>query len=47
MSAAADCLADQTVIVACAVAGGCGEKIDPEIERAANGGDYSASSAGP
>jgi hypothetical protein len=39
MSAAADCLADQAVIVALAVAGRCVEKIDPEIERAANGGD--------
>ena len=39
MSAALDCFADQAVIVALAVAGRCVEKIDPEIERAANGGD--------
>src|SRR5437899_11020972 len=39
MSAAADCFAEQAVIVAVAVAGRCVEKIDPEIERAANGGD--------
>jgi hypothetical protein len=39
MSAAADCFADQAVIVALAVAGRCVEKIDSEIERAANGGD--------
>jgi hypothetical protein len=39
MSAAADCFADQAVIVAGAVAGRCVEKIDSEIERAANGGD--------
>jgi hypothetical protein len=39
MSAAADCLADQAVIVAIAVAGRCVEKIDSEIERAANCGD--------
>jgi hypothetical protein len=38
-SAAADCFANQAVIVAVAVAGRCVEKIDPEIERAANGGD--------
>jgi hypothetical protein len=38
-SAAANCFADQAVIVALAVAGRCVEKIDPEIERAANGGD--------
>jgi hypothetical protein len=31
--------ADQAVIVALAVAGRCVEEIDPEIERAANGGD--------
>jgi hypothetical protein len=37
--AAADCFADQAVIVAVAVAGRCVEKIDSEIERAANGGD--------
>ena len=39
MSPAADCFADQAVIVALAVAGRCVEEIDPEIERAANGGD--------
>jgi hypothetical protein len=39
MSAAADCFADQAVIVAGAIAGRCVEKIDSEIERAANGGD--------
>ena len=39
MSAAADCFADQAVIVAAAVAGRGVEKIDFEIERAANGGD--------
>jgi hypothetical protein len=39
VSAAANCFADQTVIVAGAVAGRCVEKIDTEIERAANGGD--------
>src|SRR5258708_27442265 len=39
MSAAADCFADQAVIVAVAVAGRCVEKIDSEIQRAANGGD--------
>jgi hypothetical protein len=39
MSAAADCFADQAVIVAVAVAGRCVEKIDPEIERAVNSGD--------
>jgi len=39
MPAAADCFADQAVIVAAAVAGRCVEKIDTEIERAANGGD--------
>src|SRR3984893_12961283 len=39
MSAAADCFADQAVIVALAVAGRCVEEIDSEIEREANGGD--------
>src|SRR5271165_743948 len=39
MLAAADCFADQAMIVAFAVAGRCVEKIDPEIERAANSGD--------
>ncbi len=39
MSAAADCFADQAVIVAVAVAGRCVEKNEPEIERPANGGD--------
>src|SRR5438045_1059685 len=39
VSAAADCFADQAVIVAVAVAGRCVEKIDPEIERTADGGD--------
>src|SRR5215472_14816526 len=39
MPAAADRLADQTMIVTVAVAGRCVEKIDPEIERTANGGD--------
>ena len=39
MSAAADCFADQAVIVAAAVAGRCVEKIDADTERAANGGD--------
>jgi hypothetical protein len=39
MSAAADGFADHAVIVAGAIAGRCVEKIDSEIERAANGGD--------
>src|SRR4029077_12556288 len=39
MSATADCFANQAVIVAVAVAGRCVEKIDSEIEAAANGGD--------
>src|SRR5215467_6104770 len=39
MPAAADRFADQAMIVAFAVAGRCVEKIDPEIERAANSGD--------
>jgi hypothetical protein len=39
MSAAADCFADQAVIVAPAVAGRCVQEIDPEIGRAASGGD--------
>jgi hypothetical protein len=39
MPAAADCFADQAVIVAVAVAGRSVEEIDSEIERAANSGD--------
>jgi hypothetical protein len=39
MSTAADCFADQAVIVPLAVAGRRVEKIDPEIERAPNSGD--------
>ena len=39
MPAAADRFADQAMIVALAVAGRCVEKIDAEIERAANSGD--------
>src|ERR1700739_2702153 len=39
MPAPADCFADQAMIVSFAVAGRCVEKIDPEIERAANSGD--------
>jgi hypothetical protein len=39
MPAAADRFADQAMIVASTVAGRCVEKIDPEIERAANSGD--------
>jgi hypothetical protein len=38
MSVAADCFADQTVIVADIVAGRRLEQIDAEIERTANGG---------
>ncbi len=39
ISAAADGFADQAVIVAVAIAGRCVEKIDSEIERAADGRD--------
>ena len=39
MPAAADRFTDQAMIVAFAVAGRCVEKIDPEIERAADCGD--------
>src|SRR5208282_2132194 len=39
LPAAADRFADQAMIVAFAVAGRCVEKIDSEIERAANSSD--------
>ena len=39
MPAAADRLADQTMIVALAIAGRCVEQIDAKIERAADGCD--------
>jgi len=39
MPGAADRLADQAMIVAVAITGRGVEKIDAEIERAANGGD--------
>jgi hypothetical protein len=39
ISAAANCFADQAMIVALATAGRCVQKIDAQIDSAVNGGD--------